>query len=65
MRFTHGLIYAFTEEYTMEYCETCHRFLEGGELTLPWEDGDNKYAYVTCPYCGWNNVQYGYGEDED
>lgn len=49
----------------MEYCETCHCSLEGGDLTLPWEDGDNRYAYVTCPHCGWNSVQYGYGEDDD
>ena len=36
----------------MDTCECCGRSLRGGELTLPWEDGDNAYAYVTCPHCG-------------
>ncbi len=37
----------------------------GGVLTLPWEDGDNEYAYVTCPHCGAENTQYGFGEEDD
>ena len=46
-------------------CENCGRSLDGGELTLPWEDGDNPTAYVICPHCRYKNIQYGYGEDED
>ena len=65
MYFDSELIAFFTGEYTMEFCEICDRPLTGGELTLPWEDGNNRYAYVTCPHCGCRNVQYGYGEDED
>lgn len=49
----------------MSYCESCGQSLEGGDLTLPWEDGDNAYAYVTCPHCGYDNIKYGYGEDDD
>ena len=48
-----------------DYCVCCGRSLKNGTLTLPWEDGDNKYAYVTCPYCGEENIQEGYGEDDD
>ena len=59
------MIYSFTGEYTMEYCENCHLSLENAELTLPWEDGDNRYAYVTCLHCGWKTIQYGYGEDDE
>ncbi len=46
-------------------CVCCGRSLAGGVLTLPWEDGDNEYAYVTCPHCGEENIQDGYGEDDD
>ena len=49
----------------MDTCEICGQSLQWGELTLPWEDGDNKYAYVRCPYCGYENIKYGYGEDDD
>ena len=49
----------------MQTCECCGKSLRGGELTLPWEDGDNAYAYVTCPHCHAENTQYGYGEDVD
>lgn len=49
----------------MDTCECCGRSLRSGELTLPWEDGDNTYAYATCPHCGTENIQYGYGEDDD
>ena len=49
----------------MDTCVNCDCSLRGGELTLPWEDGDNPYAYITCPHCGEENIQEGYGEDED
>lgn len=31
-------------------CENCEQSLSGGvlTLTLPWKDGDNPKAYVTC-----------------
>lgn len=48
----------------MEF-ENCGQSLAGGALTLPWEDGDNPNAYVTCPHCGHENNLYGYGEDDD
>ena len=46
-------------------CVCCGRSLAGGVLILPWEDGDNEYAYVTCPHWGEENIQKGYGEDDD
>ena len=53
------------EEDKMDVCECCGRSLAEGVITLPWEDGDNEYAYVTCPHCGAENTQYGFGEDDD
>lgn len=53
-----------SEVHDME-CENCGQSLARGVLTLPWEDGNNPYAYVTCPYCGHENTVYGYGEDDD
>lgn len=47
-----------------QQCIACQRDLSGGELTLPWEDGNNPNAYVTCPHCGEENIVYGYGEDD-
>lgn len=47
----------------MGNCENCNRSLSKGDLTLPWEDGDNAYAYVTCN-CGQDTDVYGYGEDD-
>lgn len=49
----------------MEDCISCGQPLRGGELTLPWEDGDNPEAYIICPHCGEKNTVYGYGEDDD
>lgn len=49
----------------MDRCEYCGGSLNRGELILPWEDGDNPYAYIICPDCGAKNIQYGYGEDDD
>lgn len=49
----------------MKTCDCCGMPLEKGELTLPWEDGDNPRAYVTCPHCGKKNTVYGYGEEDD
>lgn len=45
-------------------CESCGQSLSGSDLSLPWEDGDNAEAYVTCKYCGHENIKYGYGEDD-
>lgn len=52
------------KEQDMKDCENCQRSLAGAELTLPWEDGDNPYAYVTCRGCGHKNTLYGFGEDD-
>lgn len=49
----------------MDTCENCQQSLSGRDLTLPWEDGDNAYAYVTCPHCGHENTKYGFGGDDD
>ena len=49
----------------MDECIECGWSLDGGELILPWEDGDNSCAYVICPHCGCENIVYGYGEDDD
>lgn len=46
----------------MDECENCGRSLEGGSFTLPWEDDDNMYAYIICPYCRHKNTIY---EDDD
>ena len=49
----------------MEDCINCGMSLSGGDLTLPWEDGDNPNAYIICPHCRNKNTVYGYGEDDD
>lgn len=49
----------------MDICPACGLPLDGGSLTLPWEDGDNACAYVTCPHCGYQTILDGYGEDDD
>jgi len=46
-----------------ESCISCGQTLRG-DLTLPWEDGDNANAYVRCKYCGYENIKSGYGEDD-
>ena len=48
----------------MDVCISCGGSLAGAELTLPWEDGDNSHAYVRCPHCGFENIKYGYGDDD-
>ena len=49
----------------MAHCIYGGSLLKGGVLTLPWEDGDNPNAHVTCPNRGEENIQEGYGEDDD
>ncbi|MGO5337922.1 hypothetical protein ACTQZS_14175 [Bilifractor sp. LCP19S3_H10] len=44
-------------------CENCERSLKGGVYVSAWEDGDNEYPYVICPYCGHKNILY--VEDDD
>jgi hypothetical protein len=44
-------------------CEACQWPLKG-VLTLPWEDGDNPHAYVTCSRCRHRNIKYGFGGDD-
>lgn len=48
----------------MGTCENCGKPLNGAETVLPWENG-NENAYVKCPHCGYKNIRYGYGEDDD
>lgn len=47
-----------------DICDYCGDTMEGGELVLPWEDG-NSEAYVICPHCGRKTTVYGYDEDDD
>jgi hypothetical protein len=44
-------------------CQWCQNSLSGGTSYLPWEDGSNSHAYIICPSCKQENVQYGFGED--
>lgn len=46
-----------------ETCINCGQPLRG-DLTLPWADGDNDNAYVRCKHCGYENIKFGYGEDD-
>lgn len=48
----------------MGECINCQQSLDGGEVTLPWEDGDNEDAYVICPHCRCKNILYGFGDDD-
>ena len=48
----------------MQDCCNCGQSLAGGELTAPWEDGDNPSTYVKCPHCGAINYLDGFGEDD-
>lgn len=49
----------------MDECINWQQSLSGWDLTLPWEDGNNKHAYVTCPHCGCKNIRFGFGGDDD
>ena len=42
-------------------CIYCGEPLDGGEYTMPWEDGDNMYGYTICPHCKKKNIE----EDDD
>lgn len=48
----------------MMTCDSCGQSLDKAVLVLPWEDGDNPYAYARCKYCGYENILEGYGEDD-
>ncbi|MGG7212875.1 hypothetical protein ACQPUY_04570 [Clostridium nigeriense] len=49
----------------MDKCSNCQKSLSGGDLTLPWENGGNKYAYVICPHCRCKNILYDFGGQDD
>lgn len=55
------------DDYIDDYgtCECCGQSLERASFTLPWEDGNNPFAFVTCPHCGHKEIKYGFGEDDD
>lgn len=42
-------------------CEYCGESLDGGEYTLPWENGNNRNGYTRCPHCGRAN----FDDDDD
>lgn len=44
-------------------CAACGASLDDGDHYAPYEDGRNAYAYITCR-CGFENIQYGFGEDD-
>lgn len=46
-------------------CINCQQSLKGGELTLPWADGNNPQAYVICPHCRYKNIIYGFCGGDD
>lgn len=48
-------------------CERCGRDYDSSdvELILPWENGNNPYAFWICPHCRSHNRVYGFGEDDD
>lgn len=47
-------------------CQSCQQPLRRDriDLTSPWEDGDNRHAYFVCPFCGHENILYGFGGDD-
>jgi|tagenome__1003787_1003787.scaffolds.fasta_scaffold20982535_6 uncharacterized protein YbaR (Trm112 family) len=45
-------------------CERCDAWLDDGVHYLPYEDGSNSHAYIICPSCKHENIQYGFGEDD-
>ncbi|GAA0397873.1 hypothetical protein GCM10009530_56940 [Microbispora corallina] len=45
-------------------CRWCQSALSGGTIYLPYEDGSNSHAYIVCPSCKQENIQYGFGEDD-
>lgn len=49
----------------MNTCPYCGRSLRGADLNMPWADGDNDSAYVTCPHCHEEVYLNGFGEDDD
>ena len=45
-------------------CEVCQSSLNDGDHYLPYEDGGDTQAYIRCR-CGHENIQYGFGGDDD
>jgi hypothetical protein len=45
----------------MQECESCQQSLDDSEGILPWEDGNNSYAYVTSRRCWHENIMAGLG----
>ena len=43
-------------------CRNCGLPLTGGEYVPAWEDGDNPYAYIECPYCHYANSLRGFDD---
>ena len=37
------------------FCVWCQEPLSRAEAFLPWEDGSNSHAYITCPSCKQEN----------
>lgn len=48
-------------------CAGCDREVKSSKIdvTMPYEDGGNSFAYWRCPYCGYENILEGYGDDDD
>lgn len=38
-------------------CFNCGNSLNGGDYTLPWENGNNEDGYIKCPHCGFINFE--------
>lgn len=48
----------------MDECMECGKSLVNEDVILPWEEGGNPNAFIRCPRCGFENIVYGYGEDD-
>lgn len=61
-----GLVDSMNMGRKRESSDTCINYGQPlrGDLILPWADGDNANAYVRCKYCGYENIRYGYCEDD-
>lgn len=45
-------------------CRWCQSALSAGTSCLPHEEGGNSHAYIVCPSCSQENIQYGFDEED-
>ena len=39
-------------------CANCGNSLNGGDYTMPWDNGNNEDGYTKCPHCGYTNFDW-------